>query len=298
MDVRQLRCFEAVLNTRAMTRAADLLGLTQPTVSITIQQLEKEIGFSLFQRKKGWLEPTPEAYSFHQAAKDALESVARVTQTAREIRRLNQGQISVLCYPGMSWRLMPDLIANFLKDYPGVQVKLVSKSSVAVRQVAMGQSHDIAIMETPVPAIKSDVKEFRFHCQCLIPRSSPLAERDILSPSDLHEVPFVTLFPDHITNHQVHAAFAHYGASLKISLECDYFLSAAHFVASVDGAAIIDPITAIQLGSDVDVVVKPFQPKITYEIAILRDLNRARSRLAEAFYDRLIHRLAEIEKDN
>jgi DNA-binding transcriptional LysR family regulator len=77
MDVRQLRCFDAVLTTGAMTLAAELLGLAQPTVSITIQQLEKEIGFSLFHRSKGRLVPTPEAYWFHQATKEALDGVAR-----------------------------------------------------------------------------------------------------------------------------------------------------------------------------------------------------------------------------
>ena len=78
MDIRQLKCFDAVLTTGAMTRAADLLGLAQPTVSITIAQLEREIGFTLFKRSKGSLQPTPEAFSFHQAAMQAIESVSRV----------------------------------------------------------------------------------------------------------------------------------------------------------------------------------------------------------------------------
>ena len=44
MDIRQLKCFDAVLSSGAMTRAAEILGLAQPTVSITIAQLEQEIG--------------------------------------------------------------------------------------------------------------------------------------------------------------------------------------------------------------------------------------------------------------
>lgn len=297
MDIRQLRCFDAVLNTRAMTRAADLLGLAQPTVSVTIQQLEKEIGFTLFHRKKGWLEPTPEAYSFHKAAKDALDAVDRVTQTAHDINRLNQGQVSLLCYPGISWRFMPDLIAEFHKDYPGIQVKLVSKSSMSVRQVAMGQNHDIAIMETPVPSIKSVTKVFRLTCACMVHKDSPLAAKASLTPLDLHEVPFVTLFPDHSTNHLTRAAFIRYGASMTPTLECDYFISAANYVHHGLGVTIVDPITLSQLPPDLDIVVKPFKPDIIYEIAVLRVANPLHSKVSEEFYDRLIAALTALQKN-
>ena len=131
MDIRQLKCFDAVLTTGAMTRAADLLGLAQPTVSITIAQLEREIGFTLFKRSKGKLEPTPEAYSFHEAAQQALDSVARVSQVAREIHRLNAGEVSILCYPGIAWRFMPELINAFRTDREDIQIKLISRSSAA-----------------------------------------------------------------------------------------------------------------------------------------------------------------------
>lgn len=295
MDVRQLRCFDAVLSTGAMTRAAELLGLAQPTVSITIQQLEKEIGFTLFHRSKGWLEPTPEAYSFHQVAKDALDSIARVSHTAREIQRLNLGQISILCYPSISWQLLPALISEFYGDFPGVQVKLVSRSSTAVRQVALGQSHDIAIMETPVPAMKADVRVFRYQCDCLVHRDSEFAQRKELTPADLHNVPFVTLFPDHITNHQVQAAFAQYSATLNAALECDYFMSAAQFVNGGNSVTVIDPLTAAQLSPELNVVARPFRPKIVYEVALVRTTNRARSKLADEFYKRLSERLELME---
>jgi DNA-binding transcriptional LysR family regulator len=295
MDVRQLRCFDAVLTTGAMTLAAELLGLAQPTVSITIQQLEKEIGFSLFHRSKGRLEPTPEAYWFHQATKEALDGVARVTQTAHEIKRLNQGQVSILCYPAISWQLIPALISDFHHEFPGVQIKLVSRSSVAVRQVALGQSHDIAIMETPVPVMKSDVRIFRYTCQCLVHKDSSFAQRDTLTPADLHEVPFVTLFSDHTTNHQTKTAFAQYGATLNASLECDYFMSAAHFVHGSNAVTVIDPLTAEQLSPSLNVVTRPFRPKIVYEVALIRAVNKTRSKLADEFYKRISKRLDEIE---
>ena len=295
MDVRQLKCFDAVLTTGAMTRAADLLGLAQPTVSITIAQLEREIGFTLFKRSKGSLQPTPEAFSFHQAAMQAIESVSRVGQVAREIRRLNEGEVSILCYPGIAWRLMPELIADFRKERPGIQIKMVSRSSAALRQLAMSQNFDTAIVEAPVRLHAADVEIFKYRCVCALPAKHSLAGKEKISPHDLSGTPLAVLFPDHATNHQIRRVFSENGADLNIALECDFFASACSFVSSSGGAAIIDPVTAAQLEPGA-MTLRPFEPEIEYELALVRPANRARSRLSDSFHELLTERLLGLQE--
>lgn len=294
MDIRQLKCFDAVMTTGAMTRAADLLGLAQPTVSITIAQLEREIGFTLFKRSKGSLQPTPEAFSFHQAAMQAIESVSRVGQVAREIRRLNEGEVSILCYPGIAWRMMPELIAEFRKERPGIQIKMVSRSSAALRQLAMSQNFDTAVVEAPVRLHAADVETLKYRCVCALPANHPLADQDKITPMELSGVPLAVLFPDHATNHQIRQVFSESGADLNIALECDFFASACSFVRVGGGAAIIDPVTASQIESN-DMTLLPFAPAIDYELALVRPANRARSRLADTFHDLLSERLRELQ---
>jgi DNA-binding transcriptional LysR family regulator len=286
MDIRQLKCFDAVLTTGAMTRAADLLGLSQPTVSITIAQLEREIGFTLFNRSKGWLEPTPEAFSFHHAAMDAIESISRVSQSAREIKRLSVGEISILCYPGIAWHLMPKLIAEFRSEHKGVQVKLVSRSSAALRQLIMAQNFDIAVVEAPAPQPTSKGVLFDYKCMCALPPDHPLNHKDIITPEDLDEMPFTMLFADHSTHHQIRAAFSEAGSNLNAALECDFFASACSFTQANGGVTIIDPITSSQINSK-DLVLKPFEPPINYQLVLTRPTNRAKSRLSDEFYQRL-----------
>ncbi|MDA7948154.1 MAG: LysR substrate-binding domain-containing protein [Hyphomicrobiaceae bacterium] len=290
MDIRQLKCFDAVLTTGAMTRAAELLGLAQPTVSITIAQLEREIGFELFERSKGRLEPTPEAYSFHEAARLVLESVSRVTQTADEIKRLNEGEISILCYPGIAWRVMPELIEKFRRGRKGVQIKLVSRSSAALRQLILTQNFDIAVVEAPVAQSIGEALPFRYRCHCALPHNHPLAEKDTLTPNDLDGEAFVTLFPEHATHHQIRNAFAAYGAELRIALECDFFVSALRYVSCGSGVTVVDPITASHIETS-DVVLRRFEPAINYELALVRPTNRPRSRLADAFCEDLAAKL-------
>ncbi len=293
MDIRQLKCFDAVLTTGAMTRAAKLLGLAQPTVSITIAQLEREIGFTLFKRSKGWLEPTPEAYSFHGAAMEAIESISRVTQVAREIRRLNEGEISILCYPGIAWRLMPELIAEFREERLNVQVKLISRSSVALRQLTMARNFDIAIVEAPAPQPAANVELIDYKCMCALPVGHPLAGKTEITPGDLSGMPVVMLFSDHSTHHQIRKAFADEDANLNIALECDFFASAWNFARSSGGATIIDPVTAAQINPG-NLELRPFKPAIDYQLALVRPSHRAHSRLATEFYNLLQQRLLSL----
>lgn len=293
MDIRQLRCFDAVLTTGAMTRAAGQLGLAQPTVSITIAQLEREIGFTLFKRSKGRLEPTPEAYAFHDTALQALESVARVAQVADEIKRLNEGEVSIMCYPGIAWRFMPELVEQFRSNRKNIQVRLISRSSVALRQFTMVQNFDVAVVETPVLQPRDTIEFFRYRCYCALPHGHELAGRKIITPDDLSGLPVATLFPEHTTNHQIRKVFAECGAHLKVVLECDFFASALSFVKAGGGGTILDPITAAQIVPG-EIVLLPFEPAIDYEIALLRPANRPRSRLADEFCVQLRQKLVAL----
>lgn len=291
MEVRQLKCFDAVLRTGNMTKAAKLLGLAQPTISVTISQLEREIGFTLFKRSKGMLEATPEAYSFHQAASQAIDSVTRVSQVALDIRRLNLGHISVLTYPGISWRLMPEQIAEFRDKHPGVRVKLVSRSSESVRQLALAQNFDTAIVEAPVRVPGGRVEIFNYRCLCAVSLEHPLAKKKRITPKDLSGEPLVILFAEHATHHQIRKAFADAGAELNVALECDFFISACNFVRSNNAVTIVDPITAAQINR-ADLRLIPFEPKIDYQLALIRAANRATSHLSEEFFSQIREKLS------
>lgn len=287
MDIRQLKCFDAVLSSGAMTRAAEILGLAQPTVSITIAQLEQEIGFVLFERSRGRLEPTPEAYALHQVAMLALESVSRVSQVANQIQRRATGEISILCYPGIAWRFMPELINSFRAKKDGVRVKLISRSSESLRQLILPQNYDVAIVESPVLQPIGRMQLYRYTCDCALPVGHFLASKKLLRPQDLSGAPFVTLFPDHVTNHQLRKSFADSAAHFRVILECDFFASAYSVVRSGGGITLLDPITAAHIDKSA-VVMRPFEPKVRYEIAVVRPSNRPHSGIADDFCE-LLH---------
>lgn len=281
MDLKQLQCFRAVMATGAMTRAAASLGVSQPTISATIGGLERELGFLLFERSKGTLRPTPEAYYFYEETLQVIERLDRAVQVAREIRRSNHGEITLLTYPGIALRFLPRLIDEFRSERPDVRFKLVSRNSDSLRRLIPAGQFSLAIVEVPaIGEIESEV--IALNCLCAVPAASALAGKRTITPRDLDGVPFFGLFQDHATWHQLAAAFSRAGARWNLVVECQFFASAAALVAGGRGCAVLDPITASELQFD-DIVLRPFEPAIRYEIAILKPTQLAAGQLTDAF---------------
>ena len=86
INLRQLEAFRAVMQTRSITRASELLFVSQPAVTRLIKDLEASVGFSLFQRLKKRLYPTPEAFSFLEEVELSFSGLDKINIAAREIR--------------------------------------------------------------------------------------------------------------------------------------------------------------------------------------------------------------------
>ncbi len=282
MNIRQLECFRAVMVTGMMTRAADFLGITQPSVSNLIANLEYEIGFELFKRSKGRLIPTPEAHYFYKDVDRTLGSIELTAHTARQIRDRELGNLVIASYPGIAFDLLPNVLSEFISRRPKVRIKLLSRSSEIVRELVPTQQFDVAIAELPAdhPAVHTEA--FNFQCVCVLPSGHRLARKTSITPEDLSDEPFISLFREHQTYFQVANAFSNAGATWNIVAETQFFATACSFVNYGAGVSIVDPFTANKFQKQ-GLVVKPFEPVIDYRIGLLYPLDRARSRLLEAF---------------
>jgi len=286
MNMRQLECFRAVMVTGMMTRAADFLGITQPSVSNLIANLEYEIGFDLFKRSKGRLIPTPEAHYFYQDVDRTLGSIEQTAHTARQIRDRELGNLVIASYPGIAFDFLPRIVSSFIADKPNVRIKLLSRSSEVVRELVPTQQFDLAIAELPAdhPAVQTEPLDFQ--CVCVLPAGHRLARKKIIKPQDVAGEPFISLFREHQTYFQIANAFANAGANWNVVAETQFFATACSFVSYGAGVAVVDPFTADKF-KEQGLVVKAFDPKIEYRIGLLYPLDRVRSRLLEALVSSL-----------
>src|SRR3546814_21185733 len=93
MDLRQLQVFHTVMETRSASRAARLLGVSQPAVSTLLKRIEARLGNGLFARERNRLEPTPEAVLLIAHASPALENLRKVRSVGKDHQHLRDSMV-------------------------------------------------------------------------------------------------------------------------------------------------------------------------------------------------------------
>lgn len=119
MNFRHIEIFFAVMTCGTVTEAARQLGVSQPSVTTTIQHAEKKLGIQLFRRESGRLVPTQEAMTLFEEAERAHEALSAFNALAARLKVGVGGHVRVACVPSISLELLPDAIAYYLQRYKG-----------------------------------------------------------------------------------------------------------------------------------------------------------------------------------
>lgn len=293
MDIRLLEAFRSVVDHRSATAAAAALGVTQPAVSAQIARLEETVGFRLFERIGGRLKPTPEGLLFYAETANALSGIDRLAHAAEVIRGAAAGHLTIASHPSAAISVLPPLVAAFLAERAGVHIKMVTRASDVVSRLLPPESFDIAIAEPPVDTADFVLRRYRFRCVAVLGKRHKLARKASLSPADVSGLPFVSTWRATLTHQAIRETFAAAGADLDIVAETEFFASACAIAASGSAITIVDPFSAASF-KGAEILVRPFQPAIPYEICVFH--RPAPSLLSEAFIGMLdAHLGAHIE---
>lgn len=293
LSIRQLQTFREIMRSGSVTGAAGVLGRTQPSVSAMLASLEAELGFDLFERRKGRLIPKPEAHFFFEETQEILDRVNRSAQTMREIGDLERGRLKIACMPGPSLFLMPRIVADFVKDRPDVDVTVMTRTSTKVREWIASQQYDVGIAELPGQRETINTQPIRLECVCALRKDDPLAEKEVLTPDDLDNAPMASLFREHFTHHDAKRVFAEAGRRFRMRFELSVFVPGLTLVEQGVAYCLVDQISAasyrLYRGDQGVLAFRPFRPRLPYDIAVLTPAHRPPSRLAATFCERIDH---------
>ncbi|GAA0529049.1 LysR family transcriptional regulator [Saccharopolyspora subtropica] len=150
MELRHLRYFVAVAETRHFGRAAKQLNMAQPPLSQAIRQLEAELGAELFTRTTRQVQLTPAGAAFRD---DALRILKSLDDAARRVRRVAEGCHGVLrlgLTGSASYRHLPRLAHIVQRELPGVELEIHSDMLTAAQEKALLQnSIDVGLLRPP-----------------------------------------------------------------------------------------------------------------------------------------------------
>lgn len=118
MEIRTLRYFLAIVKEESITKAAEILHITQPTLSRQIAQMEEESGVKLFERGARKIKLTSEGILLKRRAEEILQLVAKAKEELAEQESLVAGKISIGSGETASVLFLSELLASFQKKYP------------------------------------------------------------------------------------------------------------------------------------------------------------------------------------
>ena len=293
-NYRQIEAFNALMKSGSVTRAAELMFVSQPAVTKLLQAFEDDCGFALFDRATRRLQPTPEARQLFRETEKLETGVLRVRKVARAISKLERGEVSAVTFPGLSMQIMPRIAARRLRDAPDVRISLHMRTSRSIEDAMVTQVADFGISLLPTAHSSLHCESFaRIAMVCALPRGHRLAERASVSLEDLVDERFVALGRDDLSFPIISESFQQAGIAMRPVAEVQMADAACAMVAAGHGVSIV-PVLAMAGPRDPDLVFRALdQPLAMTAWKITSALGRL-SQLAELLLDDLRRSLAEL----
>lgn len=202
MELRVLNYFLTVAREENITRAAQLLHLTQPTLSRQLIQLEEELGVQLFHRGKHSVSLTEEGMLLRRRAQELVSLSEKTKLELRHKAEMPAGEISIGCGETKSMSLLSVKMVSFRQKYPLVQFSIYSAIADDIKDRIEKGLLDMGLLVEPVDISKYEFIRLpvRERWGVLVREDSPLAEKDCVTPEDLREVPLLMVQREQVKN--------------------------------------------------------------------------------------------------
>jgi len=284
MRARQLEVFIAVMRAGTVTAAARMLNISQPALSQVLLHTEDELGFSLFERVKGRLRPTPEALELFADAERLASGLEGMRRKTADLRLGRAGLVRVAASPPPAMAILPAAFTDFRARNPDVLLRSHMAPIAAIIELlrAGDASLGLALDDRLPPDIEAEVLgEVGF--LALLPEGHALAGHTDITMADLAGLSVISYRSNtRPADELAHAARAQ-GVTLNCALEIDVSMSAAGFVQAGLGVALVDDLLPWQQFGGVS--VRPLAASPRMPLSLLTAPNRALSRADEVMRD-------------
>lgn len=150
MNMKQLRYVLVLAHEGSFSKAADTLGITQPSLSQYIKKIEKEQGVELFDRTGGDVRVTDAGRVYIEAGRKILDLEKQMERKFEDLSAYRSGSIVVGVSPHRCIHLMPEIVKRFQKLYPGMHLVIEERAGASLLDDAEHGLFDICIANLPV----------------------------------------------------------------------------------------------------------------------------------------------------
>lgn len=150
MNIKQFRYVLALANEGNFSKAADFLGITQPSLSQYIKKIEKQIGVQLFDRTGGNVRVTDAGRVYIDIGRKILDLEKQMESQFDDLSTFKSGSIVVGVSPHRCIHLMPEIARRFKKKYPGIYLVIEERAGESLLEDAEHGLFDLSIANLPV----------------------------------------------------------------------------------------------------------------------------------------------------
>ncbi len=292
----QLRILKAIVSEGSFKKAAESLYVTQPAVSLQIQNLEKQLEITIFDRGGRKAQLTEAGKLLVNYCERILGQCQETCKAIEDLNNLQGGSLIVGASQTTGTYLMPRMIGLFRQKYPQVSVQLQIHSTRRTSwSVANGQL-DLAIVGGQLPLELNELLEVIPYASdelaLVLPSKHPLSKLSELTKEDLYKLSFVSLDAKATTRKVVDQLLINSGLDtqrLIIEMELNSFEAIKNAVQSGLGAAFL-PVISIEKELSSGSIHKPVIADLVVqrELKLITNPNRYSSRAANAFMENIL----------
>jgi DNA-binding transcriptional LysR family regulator len=197
--LQQLRILKAVASEKSFTRAAEILYVSQPSLSKQIKILENRLGIILLNRENSTISLTEGGRVFLQYSERILALCEESCRALNDVKNGDRGNLTVGASQTIGTYLMPRVLALFAQNYPQINIKVQVDSTRVIAKNVVNREIDIAVVGGDVPEeLKKnlDIENFvEDELILIVPKSHPFAlkKHKKINKDDLYHLNFITL---------------------------------------------------------------------------------------------------------
>ncbi len=295
MRMRQLEAFRSTIIAGSVSRAAEALLISQPTASRLLSDLETSLGFPLFARRRGKIEPTPEGLAFYRRLDDVYEALSGLNSVAKQIKKNREESLKIAATNALAVSVLPTVLERFHQMRPNVQVSLDARDVAGLFRALSRAEADIVFSNAAggqPGTVQKPLIEVDFICA--LPPGHHLASQKIVEAHQLRDENLV-MFDDvenlSFTGHK--ALVQKHGFENQITTTTTVSSVAYSMVRQGLGIGILEPFSA-PFWATQGVEIRPFRPVLRYSYTVSFISNDTRTALAKEFAEETRKYLAEL----
>ncbi len=191
MTLTQLNILKIIVETESFTKTAEVLYITQSGVSHSVASLEDELEIKLIKTNKRTVSLTEAGEKVYAAAKDILANVDRLKEEISALKNLQVGSLKIGCFQSVSVRILPGILKEFRRKYPGIEVSWFEGTDLEVTDWLLKGAVDLGFVVLPAEGLKS-VELLEDKMFVVFNEKHPLCCRKSIAIKELAREPLLT----------------------------------------------------------------------------------------------------------